>query len=398
MSSKIEKKIKGSVLQAVGIRDDLVDDALWTRLISERMSVCGIDDDKDYLDHLYTSPYEYQELIEAVVNNETWFFRDRALYRFFWNYYQTKWKRKHPKRKMKVLSLPCSSGEELYSLLITVVECGGDLSHFTFHGVDISRKALGVAKKGVYSDYSFRGISDTCREAYFHKLGKEYAINEELKSHADFFYGNLVDPTFQVNYKEYDFVVCRNMLVYFSLEAQQIAVEALKVFMDDDAVLIVSPAEGEIVRRFGFTPFYDNESIIYFKKESQPVKAEEKVKPAVSAFATKKIDIAFGEAIERLSAIKRIRSLANEGKYESAEAQCKALLKDPGMDAEVYYIWGVVLHAKGEFSAAEEAFNKALYIDPSHYESLVYLALLAEKRGNEKQKKVFEKRLRKVRR
>ena len=123
---------------------------------------------EDYEQFLDSSRAEWNELVESVVVTETWFFRDPEIYRRF----------RSPGASrngcppiqplpLRLLSIPCASGEEPYSLVMALLDAGVAPDRFQIDAVDISARALARAERGVYGRNSFRGKDLAFRDRYF---------------------------------------------------------------------------------------------------------------------------------------------------------------------------------------------------------------------------------------
>jgi chemotaxis protein methyltransferase WspC len=130
----------------------------------------GAHDIEAYWQRLTTSPEERQALIETLVVPETWFYRDREAYVALARLANERLVR-DPLHVLRVLSLPCSTGEEPYTIAMTLLDEGIGESRFTVDGFDISARAIDHARAGVYGRNSFRGhplataIRMNCRAA-----------------------------------------------------------------------------------------------------------------------------------------------------------------------------------------------------------------------------------------
>jgi chemotaxis protein methyltransferase WspC len=80
--------------------------------------------------------------------------------------------------------------------------------------------------------------------------------------------------------------------------------------------------------------------------------------------------------------LKSARHLADAGRLQEAGELCELQLKEHGPSSEAYYLLGVVRDAVGNLQGAAECYRKVLYLEPTHTESLVHLALLSEKQGD----------------
>ena len=89
--------------------------------------------------------------------------------------------------------------------------------------------------------------------------------------------------------------------------------------------------------------------------------------------------------------------MADAGRLDEATARCREVIDSQGPTAEAYCLMGLVHEAGDDLSKAEECYNKALYLDPNHYESLVHLMLLLQTRGATGQAEVIKRRAERAR-
>src|SRR5690348_12344115 len=113
------KKICQLYEQRLGFNSQYLSMSSWERAVKSRMDTLGTDNDKNYFHLLINDPKEFQALTELVVVPETWFFRDAEAF----NYLKT-WAvqhfRKSQARSLRILCIPCSTGEEPYSVAMTL--------------------------------------------------------------------------------------------------------------------------------------------------------------------------------------------------------------------------------------------------------------------------------------
>ena len=164
-----------------------------------------------YAARLQQDAEEGQALTDLVTVTETWFFRDLIPFELLAR------EALSLRRAPKVLCAPCSSGEEAYSAAIYLHEAG--LMEFDIHGIDICRPALERAREGRYSRHSFRENAPPFCARYFRDEG-DFRIAEELKRNVVFKQGNLLERQTLAALPEFDFIFCRNMLIYLTPAAR----------------------------------------------------------------------------------------------------------------------------------------------------------------------------------
>src|SRR5262249_8781045 len=159
----------------------------------------------------------FEALVEEVVVPETWFFRGAGLFTDL----AKRIRNTALSRPFRVLSVPCSTGEEPYSLAIALAEANVSPQAFTLEGVDLSGRSVERAQRGCYGAFSFRQTDPGLHDRYFRPAGREWEIDATLRQAVRFRTGNLVDPQFLWGEAPYDLILCRNLLIYLHPEARR---------------------------------------------------------------------------------------------------------------------------------------------------------------------------------
>lgn len=174
-----------------------------------------------YLRVLEESKAEWDLLIEVLTINETYFYREDKQLLVFQHKVLPSVLSTKPTQPIKVWSAACSTGEEPYSLAMTVVDSGMYSSNeVRIVGTDINKKVLQFATAGMYSkrSLSFRRIPQTWLETYFTDVTDEYEVRDTIKQMVSFKYLNLLDEEKMSDEQEYDVIFCRNVFIYFDQE------------------------------------------------------------------------------------------------------------------------------------------------------------------------------------
>lgn len=117
---------------------------------------------------------------------------------------------------LKIWSAACSTGDEPYSLVMALSR-HLPLSQITVLATDIDNQVLEKAQAGLYNEKSVAGVPQDLKEKYFTKIGSSYKISDEIKSRVNFCQHNLLLDSYP---KNCHFIVCRNVLIYFTEEAK----------------------------------------------------------------------------------------------------------------------------------------------------------------------------------
>lgn len=399
--------------ERIGLDAESIGTSAIERAIRQRIAVCRMADDQAYWEHVRSSETELQELVETIVVPETWFFRDReALVALGRLAAEAQFRR--PDAILRLLSLPCSTGEEPYSMAMTLLDAGLGAERFRVDGVDISARSLATARRAIYGRNSFRGSDLAFRDRYFEPGPNGYHLAERVRQSVQFRQDNLLSLELSRPAGGYDFIFCRNVLIYFALPAQRRALQALHDLLAPAGLVFVGPAETSLMMRhdygsakiplaFAFrkatgareTPATAPlPSPLAMPAPAPPTRAARHQPPrrAAASPVPRPAEVA---PVPRWT-VADVERLANEGRLDEAAAACEALLRDGSAGAGVYYLAGVVHGALGNSTQAIELYRKALYLDPLHADALAHLAYLLDTQGDTARADVVRDRARRA--
>lgn len=167
-----------------------------------------------------------EQVVDAMTTNETLWFRDAYPFTVLKNKVLPELLKKYPNQRLRIWSAACSSGQEPYSLSMTIDEyersnLGQLRAGVQIVATDLSPTMLQACKEGEYDGLAMaRGLSDERLQRYFDKTVKgRWAIKAAIKSRVEFRSLNLLDSYVMLG--KFDVVFCRNVLIYFSAEAKK---------------------------------------------------------------------------------------------------------------------------------------------------------------------------------
>src|ERR1035437_6136784 len=149
------KRFEHLLRKTIGLDAESIGSTSIQRAVRLRMRGLGLRRLEDCEQLLERSRAEWNELVESVIVTETWFFRDPALLAAFVRLVLEEWLPAHPAAPVRVLSLPCASGEEPYSLAMVLLDASVAPERFQIDAIDISARALAHAARGIYGRNSF---------------------------------------------------------------------------------------------------------------------------------------------------------------------------------------------------------------------------------------------------
>ena len=395
-------EIEALLQKAMGLKTTTIGRTTLDRSVQKRMKALSIDDKNVYVNQLKKSAFELKELIEEVIIPETWFFRDGEPFKAMTQFLVTRWAQKHKNNLFRVLSVPCSTGEEPYSLTMTLLDSGWPADKFTIHGVDISHRSIARAKKGSYTEHSFRGKDLNYQSKFFKKKKKSYILNKNVRDMVHFYNGNVLNRTFMEGLGMFDVIFFRNVLIYFDSLSRHQAITTLHKILADDGLLFVGHAEANLFNNSPFTPAPYTHAFAFHKKIKQKQELNVEAKKSTSTqkppqkskrFLGKKFFPFHKKSKKNEPDLKVARKLADKGELQKATGICEEYLDQCGPSAQAFFLLGIIRDAANDISQAEKLFRKALYLDPNHEESLIFLYLLTEKNGNVKEAKNLKQRI-----
>ncbi len=385
------RHIEALLRRHIGLDAASVGSALIERAVRLRMREYGLEKPDTYRDLLATSREELMQLIEAVVVTETWFFRDRQSFNIFTQLALEDWWPRHPAGTLRVLSLPCSSGEEPYSLAMALLDAGSSDLNFSIDALDISALALARAERAVYGKNSFRGRELAFRDRHFRLTKEGYALSARVRRNVKFERGNLLDDGFLAERPPYDFIFCRNLLIYFDSATQVLALDRLQQLLADDGILFVGPAELPAVVARGLVSAGLPMAFACHKAggRTQPAPVRSLKSDVGEKSPPPKLSRETSAAIPE--PLEVARQHADAGRLAEAAAICEAQLASAGPSAQAYYLLGLVKDA-GNDPEAITYYRKALYLEPNYYEALVQIALVLKKTGAVDAARLYQRR------
>lgn len=412
-------EIEEFLMKTIGLDPASIGSKSVERAIKARMELASLREETKYLALLQENEVEQAALIETVIVPETWFFRDQGPFDYLREYVALEWKPANKDRVFRVLSVPCSTGEEPFSIAITLIEAGLGDNDFSIDAVDISMHSLQKAKRGIYGKSSFREKDNDYIDRYFSTRERGFQVSEQILNAVHFQFGNILNPDFSANRFPYDAVFCRNLLIYMTQEAKKRILGVLDSILVHGGVFFTGHTETMLVRSFGYS-IVKRPRVFACKKAERPqkvkVKEREKTKPIITvaslsvrpAPSLPAVPNAYAhpaQSVENTKAtmqegsgplLDRIRELGDRGAIEEALVACKEALKEYTLNSEVYYLMGLLHDTSDKSDKAEECFLKALYLDPNHYPALVKLYLLYEQRGDITRAKAYRDRASRV--
>ncbi len=212
------------------------------RRLASRIRSVGYSDPVAYVELLRQDSREQEQLLTALSIHVSQFFRNESVFKVLEKTIVPElldFSRRN-KSKFRIWSVGCANGEEPYSLALIcqALQRRGDL--LSIVGTDLSPEALTRAKRGIFPPERVQCVSDEMLDGFFCKINQQYQLNEQVRGQVQFFRHDILSD--QAFYRA-NLILCRNLLIYFSREQQQMIMETLADALLPGGYLVLGRAE-----------------------------------------------------------------------------------------------------------------------------------------------------------
>jgi len=247
------------------------------RRLRERLTLLKLSSFAEYHHYLRFGPQaaaEWDEAIDLLTTNETYFFREeRQLRAFQLEVLPMLQTLSRPRRRLAIWSAGCATGEEAYTIAILVhtsrlfpVDAPEDTRwDVRVYGTDISRRCVAAARRGVYGDSSFRVIPSDVRRAFFRREAGGWHVAEPIRALCHFGQMNILDEDRSRVFGGADAIFCRNVLIYFDARARRAAIEGLYARLNPGGVLFLGHSESLLNVSTAFELLHLRDDLVYRK-------------------------------------------------------------------------------------------------------------------------------------
>ena len=243
------------------------------RRLEDRIAATGSTSFQAYFSLLRAdADHEIEHLINSFTVNETYFYReDHQLRCMSSSLLSAIASHKSPGSTVRIWSIPCSTGEEPYSIALWLMENWSQVDNYNIEivGSDIDTRALKAAAEGIYGDRALMRLSRDIVGRYFRPVADgKYQIDEGLRDSIEFTRANLIDAQDMARYRDFDLIFCRNVLIYFDDASRRQAAESLYDCLRPGGYICLGHSESmsRISPLFSVCRFPD--AIVYQKPEA----------------------------------------------------------------------------------------------------------------------------------
>jgi chemotaxis protein methyltransferase CheR len=265
-ASEAEWKLFGDLIESrLGIVFEESRREILLARLQPRLAALHLETLTEYYHYLSRHPNadaEQPEIARTVTNGETYFFRESQQFEILTRHIVPDLCRRPRNRPLQILSAGCSSGEEPYSVGISLRESGLADSDWNIEGCDINPARLEKARAGVFDESSLRVCDDGRRQRYFRPSSGRFEVRPDYRAGVRFFEANLACEE-RALVDRYDVIFCRNVLIYFSDTAFQRTIDLLARHLVPGGFLLLGHSESLIDKRDDFQPVCLDGKIVY---------------------------------------------------------------------------------------------------------------------------------------
>lgn len=244
------EKMQEFIYRKVGIR--MQKNKYYEKLnnyICNKCKSLNIENFNDYFHKLRfddTSADELQSLINVITINDTYFFREKDQFKVLISHILPSLNNSVPKnRPIRILSSACSTGEEIYSIALHIVEEGNIYKKRDIEilGIDIDSNAIQKAKDGIFSKNTVETVPKNILKEYFVRDEDSYHISSDLVKMVDFKVVNVFEREKMLDLGKFDVIFSRNMLIYFDDSSRKEVAMNFHNMLTEDGLVLLGEAE-----------------------------------------------------------------------------------------------------------------------------------------------------------
>jgi len=360
--------------EAAGLDGQVMTESWLGSIIDHRLRQRGMDC-ATWLASLTADTAEQTALVERALVHETWFFRDVAPFDHLIELARKSWLRRTAAQPVRILSAPCASGEEAWSIAATLLAAGMAPDAVAVEAVDLSGGMVRTAQAGVYGPRSLRNHHADMLKPYADALPDGgVRMGKLIRGCVSVSQVNLLHLP---SGKSYDAVFCRNALMYMHEAARRRIVGLIRASLAPGAPLFVGHAEAAMLMGMDFRAMGPSRAFCVTAGAGVPVQPcrdpvrSVAARPAAAPPAPKLREPK--HQADPADLLRQAKTLADAGALVEAMTPLRQLLEEKPMSAEGHALAGLILAARDDKPGAIRHLRKALFLDTNDEASKVSL-------------------------
>jgi chemotaxis protein methyltransferase CheR len=410
---------KELVKQRVGLTFDNTREDILRRNIAELLRRKVYSSRAELFNDLLHDEAVFADFVDGLTINETYFFREPRYLRLLADHLAPDLLgARQNGEKIKIVSAGCSTGEEPYSIAMTLLDKYGSSvgSRFSLFGIDIDSSALGRARAGLFGKLSFRNEESLAQKQYFEqKAAGLFQIKPEVGKLVNFARVNLLDPVYPEVARGADIIFYRNVSIYFDAATQRKIFRSLAASLNETGYVVFSSSETFSHRDNDCLDLVETAGLFYFRKNSatgsetaglrQIVNREDTAKAPrgrvakgppgdIAKSGTRRAPLApaspglpgkagehGGRGEDPAALFQAAMDCFTRKEHAPALVLLERLLRHEDFQAKACILKSCILLNARKFAEAEDLLHKALLIDELDLDAHMLLGLIARNTG-----------------
>jgi chemotaxis protein methyltransferase CheR len=386
--------LKNRLIASTGLAFYLDRDKELTEVIGQRLADLRLIDCTSYssfLNDRVEGEIEMDKLIAKLTIGETSFFRDQGQFDAIRELILPDiLKRNHDRKQLRIWSAGCATGAEPYSLAILLAQMPEQVAGWKISilATDLNRDYLARAAEGKFRAWALRSTPEAVQAECFSRNGLTWTIHPEYKRSISFRQVNLIDGDFdalRVEEGPFDLILCRNVMIYFTPEANRRIVRGFHGCLQDCGWLVVGAAEHNQQNYQAFATVSESRLTLYQKPKSigiscPPLEPKiHRVEPNLPRRCTP--PVMEPPAKPDRTDMDELVQLADSGDWQGASEHCRPMLTRERLNPEFNFYRALIFENLAKVEEAERSLRQALYLDRSFALAHYHLGLVLKRAG-----------------
>jgi chemotaxis protein methyltransferase WspC len=386
----------------LGLDPESIGEITLNHAIDEACATLNCADIDTLLARIDRSERDWQRFVDCMVVPETWLFRSPEQFEDLIRFVR---EQLGDRRPLRILSMPCATGEEAYSIAASLLAHGLGPGAFEILGIDVSERAIASAVAARYRASAARGRS--IDPHWFEREGEFWVPAPAVRRSVRFRCGNLLQADCFQPGERFDVVFFRNLLIYLDTDARRRALDQIMRVLERPGLVLAGQAENlaaidaRLQPLAGYGPLSFGHARL--PAEHAASQSTAPMRAARAAQAEPKLPALTPPAAPRpapAAAVASVADLATEarqaadaGQFERARTLCLQLLARHPESASAWLLRGLIAMAENDLDEAEQALVRASYLDRDDAQAVQYRIALAERRGRADEAALLRSRL-----
>lgn len=254
MDAESFERLSTYVTQEYGIKLPLAKKSMLESRLNKKVKSLGLTSYKEFLDFIFSDVGKQEELfnvIDLITTNKTDFFREAAHFQYLTTSFLPSYKNEFDRSNLKIWSAGCSTGEEPYTIVMTMEEYKKKHPEYTYSlfASDVSLRVLQTAHQGIYDIEKIDPVPLDLKRQYFSRSKtnpKLVRVKPQYRKKVQLKRINFMNNQYGLTKADYDIIFCRNVLIYFDKNTQERVINKFCSHLKPGGLLFLGHSESII--------------------------------------------------------------------------------------------------------------------------------------------------------